>query len=144
MKLEVELDEASSARLARSSARGPELNEIEKRLRDLRSKISDLGDEVDRHKAKTAAAMGGGLFLFLLALLGGYDLVAGKGALWAAIGATERTLYYLTCALVAASLALFVAGLLLRRGRDRGREARLEALEEEYARLLDRKDAYLS
>jgi hypothetical protein len=124
-----------------------DLSLIEKQLTNLRSRISDLGDEIDRQKAKAAGAIGGGVFLLLLALLGAYDLMSGKGHLWSAVRATEAMLYWLTVALAAAGLILLVAGLILTRRRDRKREAQLEALEQEYARLLDSldsKDSYAS
>jgi hypothetical protein len=124
-----------------SNAEGDELTLIEDRLARLRSEISDEGHALDAYKAKTAAAMGGGCFLFLLAMLAIYDLYAGKTGVWLSVGITRDLLTWVGGALAAVSLALLALALLRQRRRDRTREARLAELELEYADLLDRKES---
>lgn len=114
-----------------------DLRETELRLNDLRSRISDAGQEIDEYNAKTAAGMGGGVFLGLLAAGAGYDLANGKGGLWLAIGVSRPMLVWLALGLAAACLVLLSAAGVHHRLRDRKRESRLAALEKELADLLD-------
>lgn len=113
-----------------------DLSSTEDRARDLRARISDVAQEIDTHKAKTGAAMGGAVFLFLLALGAGYDLFSGKIHLWSTFGITRSTLQYLAAGLAASSLLLFVLARFIERRRDRDKEALLEDLEQELAELL--------
>jgi hypothetical protein len=46
-----------------------ELTRIETQISELRNQISDLGSEVDTFRAKRGGAIGGGVFLSLLALI---------------------------------------------------------------------------
>jgi hypothetical protein len=117
-----------------------ESNSIEKQLMGLRSQISDLAYEVDLYKAGIAASMGGGLFLLLLAAGAGYDLMTGKGGIWLAVGVTHDLLLFIAWGLGAAGVVLLTQGIIRQRRRDRDRDARLAELEQQYARLLDRKD----
>lgn len=110
-------------------------------MKELRSLISEEGQAVDAYKATTAAAMGAGVFLGLLALGGGYEIVTDNAGLWLGFGITHSMIYWLTGILAFASLALFAVALLRERRRDRSREARLDKLENELADLLDHKEA---
>jgi hypothetical protein len=114
--------------------------EIERRVNDLRSRISDAGHEIDEYNAKTAAAMGGGVFLGLLAAGAGYDLANGKGRLWLVIGVSQPTLVWLVIGLAVGCLFLLAAAGILHRSRDRKRESGLAALEKELAGLLGETD----
>ncbi len=109
-------------------------------MKELRSQISDEGEAIDSYKAGTAALLGLGVFLGLLALGGGYEIFAGNTRLWHGLGITRVMLYWVTGGLALVSLVLFAAAARRERRRDRDREARLEKLEMELADLLDRKD----
>ncbi|HEX5734926.1 MAG TPA: hypothetical protein VF131_19000 [Blastocatellia bacterium] len=112
----------------------------ETRIKELRSLISEEGQAIDSYKAATAAQMGLGVFLGLLALGGGYEIFAGNAGLWHAVGITREMLYWITGGLAFASLMLFAAAALRDRRRDRDREARLDKLEMELADLVEGKD----
>ncbi|MCI0487000.1 MAG: hypothetical protein L0229_10410 [Blastocatellia bacterium] len=118
-----------------------ELSSIEDRLKDLRSRISEDAQAIDTYKAKTAAAMGGGVFLFLLAAVPAYDLLTGNTSLWFMLDITRDQLYWIAGALSLTSLLLLAMAAMRERQRDRAREIRLDELEEEFARLLERKEA---
>ena len=118
-----------------------ELSLIEERLKDLRSRISDEGQEIDAYKARTAAATGGGIFLLLLAAGSIYDLFTGNASIWSALDITPEHLYLIAGGLTGASLTLFAIAALRERRRDRSREERLVEMEQEFAQLLERKDA---
>lgn len=117
-----------------------DLSLTENRARDLRARISDVAQEIDAHKAKTGAAMGGAVFLLLLAFGAGYDLVSGKIHLWSTFGFTRSTLQWLAAALAASSLLLFGLAALSERRRDRDKEALLDDLEQELAELLEHQE----
>lgn len=110
------------------------------RSKELRSLISDEGQAIDSYKATTAAEMGLGVFLGLLALGGIYEIVVGNARLWLGLGITRAMLYWITGALALASLALFAAAARRERRRDRDREARLDELERELADLIESED----
>jgi hypothetical protein len=114
---------------------------LEAQLRIMRSSISDLGYQLDSYKTKTAAALGGGVFLLLLAAGAAYDLVAGKVGMWLTLGATRESLVWITCGLGAGATILLVFGFLRVRRSEISAKARLEELEQEYANLLERRDA---
>jgi hypothetical protein len=118
-----------------------ELNSIDRQLLEVRSRISDLGYEVDLHKAGVAASMGGGLFLLLLAAGAAYDLMTGKAGVWSPVGVTQDLLLFIAWGLGAAGAALLAQGVVRQRSRDLKREALLAELEQQYSRLLDRKEA---
>lgn len=107
----------------------------------MRSRISEEGQAIDAYKATTAAFLGIGVFLGLLALGGCYEIFAGNTRLWLGLGITRTMLYWITGGLAVVSLALVAMASWRERRRDRSREAQLDKLEMELADLLDRKDA---
>jgi hypothetical protein len=113
---------------------------IDQQVLEARSRISDLGFEIDAEKASTGLAMGGGVFLILLAALAGYDLLTGKSGIWLAVGVTRDALTWIAYGCGAGGVALMAQALVRRYRRDRRRENELAELEQEYARLLDLKD----
>ncbi|MFY9555351.1 MAG: hypothetical protein WAV47_11630 [Blastocatellia bacterium] len=114
---------------------------IETRLRNLRSSISDLGYEVDSYKTKTAAALGVGVFLLLLAVGAAYDLVSGKGGVWLTIGVTRDSLVWISSGFGVIAIVLVAYAFIHVIRRDRGLDSRLEQMEQEYAELIELKDA---
>lgn len=119
-----------------TSATAP-VGEGERRLVELRGRISDIGYEIDSAKAVSGMLMGGGVFLLLLGLLAAYDLFNGKTGIYAPLGITREMLKWIAIGgggLGAAAILKAVLG----RGRDRAREAELAELTEEYARLKER------
>jgi hypothetical protein len=141
--VESEHREADALAASRSATESvpTEMNSLEKELTELRSQISDLGFELDTHKAGTAASMGGGVFLVLLAVIVGCDMFAGKGGIWSPLGITQDALLFITWGLGIAGVALLAQGYLRQSRRDRKPEARLAELQKQYTLLLDRKDA---
>ena len=115
------------------------LSDVDRRMRELREQISDAGQQVDSYKARTAAALGGGVFLLLLAMGAWYEILAGTPSIWTAIGLTRTGFYFVAYVLAASSLGLFALAWIRERRRDLAREARLNELEEEFARLVERK-----
>ena len=109
-------------------------------MKELRSRIGEEGQAIDSYKAGTAALMGLGVFLGLLALGGGYEIFAGNARLWHGLGITRGMLYWVTGGLAFVSLVLFAAAARRERRRDRDREARLDKLEMELADLVARED----
>lgn len=118
-----------------------ELSSIDRQLIEVRAQISDLGYEADLYKAGVAASMGGGLFLLLLAAGAGYDLMTGKAGIWSPVGVTHDLLRFIAWGLGAAGAMLLIRGIARQRSRDLKREAQLAELEQQYSRLLDRKEA---
>lgn len=110
-------------------------------LKNLRSSISDLGHQVDSYKTKSAAALGGGVFLLLLAVGAAYDLVARKSGAWGTLGVARETLVWIACGLGGGAIVLLLFAFVRVRRRDSNLDARLDQLEQEYAELLDRRDA---
>jgi hypothetical protein len=135
---------SSSLSSADSQASGESPATEDKRLMELRGRISDLGFEMDAEKAGAAGMMGLGVFLLLLAALAAYDLLKGKAGVWASIGITRDMLSWMAYGLGAAAVLLVVLALRHRGRRDRAREAEMAELQEEYARLSERKDSPLS
>ncbi len=113
-------------------------------MKELRSLISEEGQALDAYKATTAAAMGAGVFLGLLALGGGYEIMADNARLWLGLGITHSMIYWVTGILAFASVTLLAIAALRERRRDRNREARLDKLENELADLQDRKDSLVN
>lgn len=132
--------EEPGKRKARSESQPVEVKLIEEQVEGLRERISDAAHEIDVYKTKTAAAMGAGVFLFLLAIGAAYDIASGKAGLWFLFGVTRETLNWLAGGLALASICLFAMAAIRHRKRDIEGEARLAELEEELARLLDRRD----
>jgi hypothetical protein len=114
---------------------------LDTKLKKMRSSIIDLGYQVDSYRTKTAAALGGGVFLLLLAAGAAYDLVSGKVGMWLPLGATRQTLVWITCGLGAGATILLVFGFRRVRRSEISVKVRLEELEQEYADLLERRDA---
>ena len=117
-----------------------EVRDLDSLLNDLRVQIGDAGQAVDEYRAGTGAAMGGGVFLGLLALGAGYDLMFGKAGIWRAIGIGHSMLTWLTILFGAASVILLATGWLRQRSSGRARESKLAELELELARVLERKE----
>ena len=115
-------------------------SELEKRLVELRGRISDMGYEMDSGQAVVGLMMGGGVFLLLLAGLAAYDLLNGKTGIYAPLGITRDMLKWIAWGGCAAGLAAILRAVT-HRPRDRSREAELAELEEEYARLKERRAA---
>lgn len=109
-------------------------------LRDLRSRISDLGHQVDSYQTKTAAALGGGVFLLLLAVGAAYDLLVGQSGVWSMLGVSRHALVWIANGLGGCSISLLVFALARRRRRDASLDSRLNQLEQEYAELLERRN----
>ena len=116
-------------------------DDLEKRLVELRGRISDLGYEADAGKAVDGLMMGGGLFVLLLGLLAAYDLLNGRAGIYAPLGITRDWLQWIAWGGIAAGALAILRTMMRRRQRDRSREAELASLEEEYARLNERRTA---
>src|SRR5262249_16627590 len=85
------------------------------RIRDLGSDIRDLGHEIDSRKAGIAAAMGGGVFLLLLAVGAFYDLASGNTSIWNVIGASRDAVWLVAIVLVIAGAGLLAWGVMRHR-----------------------------
>ncbi|HWP42111.1 MAG TPA: hypothetical protein VNO14_02660 [Blastocatellia bacterium] len=118
-----------------------QLSDIDRQLGELRQQISDAAQQADGYRAKTAAALGGGVFLLLLAIGACYEILAGNPSVWATIGVTGDGFYILAAVLVVSSLGLLILAWSRERRRDRAREAWLDGLEQEFAELMERKKA---
>jgi hypothetical protein len=103
----------------------------------LRSSIRDLGHDIDVYKAKTGAALGGGVFLLLLAAGAAYDLITGNGTAWLALGIARQTLISILVALAGTAIILLGLALVRLRRRDTSLEIKLDLMEQEYAELLE-------
>jgi len=101
----------------------------------LRNSIRELGDQVDSYQAKTAGALGAGVFFLLLALGGAYDVINHNTSISSAIGVTQAVFRWVVIVLGAAGGALMLLGLLRRCRRDRDLENRLGGMEHDLARL---------
>ena len=119
----------------------PEALAIDQRLNQTRSRISDLGCEIDARKAAVARSMGGAVFLLMLAAGAAYDLVTHNAALSIALGVTRETLLRIALCCGLGGLALLVHAFVRSRFSDQSRDAELATLEHAYAELLDRKDS---
>ena len=108
-------------------------------LDKLRSSINDLGHEVDSYKSKTAAALGGGVFLLLLAVGAAYDLAVQKSASWLMLGVTRETLSWIAYGFGGLAILLVVLALVRIKRRDSNLDVRLDKLEQEYAEILERR-----
>ena len=113
---------------------------LEAQLNNLRSSISDLGYQVDSSKTKTAAALGLGVFLLLLAGGAVYDLIAGKGGVWLMLGVTREALFWIAAGLGGIAAILLIVGFRSVRRPDLSAKAKLEQLEQEYAELIERRN----
>jgi hypothetical protein len=114
---------------------------LDAQLKTLRSSISDLGHQVDSRKTATAAALGGGVFLLLLAVGGAYDLMAHRDGSWLMLGVTREALIWIAGTLGVGAIVLLALGLVRVRMRDSCTDARLEKMEQKYEELLEQTDA---
>jgi|SRR5215471_2397043 len=112
---------------------------VDDQLRDLRSSISDLGYQIDSFKAKTAAALGLGVFLLLLSTLAAYDSFNGRQAIWQTVGIGREALWWISVVGSCAALGLLVYGLFRVKRSDTNASARLEQMEQRYAELIEQK-----
>jgi len=112
---------------------------LDEQLRNLRSNISDLGHQIDSRKTGTAAALGLGVFLLLLAAGAAYDLSSSRTVSWLSLGITHENLVWLAWGLGVGSVLLLLFAAARIRRRDQNLEAELDQMEQEYAELLDRK-----
>jgi hypothetical protein len=108
-----------------------------RRIAALRSDIRELGGEVDSHKAKTARAMGGGVFLLLLAAGGLYDIANRNVSLSTAAGISFETFTNIVIVVGCVGAVLLLIAIVGQIRRDRSREEKLEQLEQELADVLD-------
>src|SRR6266850_3866648 len=121
----------------------PDPDHVEPRdaqLEKLRSSINDLGHQVDSYKTKTAAALGGGVFLLLLAAGAAYDLLVQKSASWLMLGVTRGTLAWIAYGLGSCAIILVLLALVRIRRRDITLDVRLDKMEQEYAEMLEHKN----
>jgi len=124
-----------------NSAADNQPDDLEKRLLELRGRISDLGYETDAGKATDGLMMGGGVFLLLLGLLAAYDLFNGKTNIYAPLGITRDLLQWVAWIGVGVGALLILRTVMSRRRRDHSRDTELADLEEEYARLQTQREA---
>jgi len=108
------------------------------RIRELRSNISDLGYEIDSRKTGIAAAMGGGVFLLLLAAGAFYDLASGNTSIWDVIGATRDLIRLIAILLAAGGIGLLAWGVVRHRSRNVEAEETLAKMQLEYEELSER------
>jgi membrane protein implicated in regulation of membrane protease activity len=120
-----------------SRLESPESTDAE--LINLRSSISDLAHQIDVYKAKSGAALGGGVFILLLAAGAAYDLVSGKAGAWSMLGVTHQTLLAIAVVLSVGAILLLTIGLLRAKRRDASLDVKLDQMEQEYAELLELK-----
>jgi hypothetical protein len=112
---------------------------IDDQLRNLRSNISDLGYEIDSFKAKTAAALGLGVFLLALSALAMFDVLSVKQVVWQMLGVTRDALIWIAAIGGSASVTLLLFGFLRVKRSDTGASTRLEQMEQQYAELVEQK-----
>jgi membrane protein implicated in regulation of membrane protease activity len=115
----------------------PDTVESDAHLVTLRSSISDLGHDIDLYKAKTGAALGGGVFLLLLAAGAAYDLITGNRNAWLMLGITRETLISILVALAGVATILLGLAFVRLKRRDTSLEIKLDRMEQEYAELLE-------
>jgi high-affinity Fe2+/Pb2+ permease len=115
-------------------------NAVDAELQKLRSNISDLGYQIDSYKTKTAAALGGGVFLTLLAAGAGYDLLTSNGGVWLSVGLDHQQLVWVSGTLAVVALILLVTGFVRLRRRDFEAQSRLDQMERQYSEILERSD----
>jgi len=108
------------------------------RIRELRSHISNLGYEIDSRKTGVAAAMGGGVFLLLLAAGAFYDLASRNTSIWDIIGASREVIWVIAILLGVAGGGLIAWGVARHLWRDSGAEEQLAKMQIEYEELRDR------
>ena len=120
---------------------GDKVEPVDTQLASLRSSIRDLHYQVESDKTKTAAALGGGVFLALLSMLAAYDLAANKDSVWRSLQITSETLSLMAGVLGFMAAILLIVGFRRARRSDGGVKAKLDSLEREYEALIDRKES---
>ena len=113
--------------------------EFDEQLKSLRSRISDLGSEVDADRMGIAASMGGGVFLILLAALAAYDLFSGKAGVWLQVGIDRDTLTWVAWIIGVAGAVLIARAIFRRRRGESDQVRELAALEQQHADLLEQR-----
>lgn len=139
--MDPEANHVSLPSSAHDVTRQSEAREIDQHMNAMRSRISDLGHEIDSRKAAVARSMGGAVFLLILAAGAAYDLVTRNTTLSVALGVTRETLTGIALGCGLAALALLAHAIVRAKFSDQSRDAELAGLEEEYADLLERKDS---
>ena len=134
-------DEVGAPSSSRDNPIHSETLAIDEDLRELRSRISDLGHEIDARKGTIARSMGGAVFLLMLAAGAAYDLMTRNVTLLISLGIARDTLTRVAYGCGVAGVALLVHALMRLRLDDHARLAELAKLEQEYSTLLDHKDA---
>lgn len=119
----------------------PEALAIDQRLNETRSRIRDLGHEIDARKAAVARSLGGAVFLLMLSAGAAYDLVTNNAALSIGLGVMRETLLRIALCCGLGGLALLALAIVRSRFSDKSLDAELEELEHAYADLLDSKDS---
>jgi len=116
---------------------------IEQQLNEMRSRIRDLGHEIDTRKAAVARSMGGAVLLFLLGAGAAYDLITRNSSLLIWFGVTPETLTGIALGCGLAGAVLLAHAIARSRVSDQSRNTQLELarLEQEYADLLERMDS---
>ncbi|MEW6127044.1 MAG: hypothetical protein AB1757_08395 [Acidobacteriota bacterium] len=118
-----------------------EAQHLEKEIAELRNQISELALQVDAFKARKGGAVGGAIFLLLLAAIATYDLLNGKTGVWLSVGITPALLQFLAVAFAVIGFALLAYAWISERRRGELPEAKLAKLEDELERLLIRQAA---
>ena len=131
----------SSSSSKQNNITTPEAVAIDQQLKETRSRISDLGFEIDARKAAVARSMGGAVFLLILGAGAAYDVVTHNAVLSIVMGVTRETLVRVALGCGLGGLALLAHAIVRSRFSDRSRDAELVELEHAYADLLDRKDS---
>lgn len=113
---------------------------IDQHLKDLRSRISDLGHELDARKASIARSVGGAVLLLMIAGGAAYDVITRNGALLVRFSITRETLTLISIGCALGGLILIGHAIVRSRFGDQSRDVELAKLEQEYAGLLERQD----
>jgi prefoldin subunit 5 len=107
------------------------------KIQRLQSEIRQLGRQLDQERAAAAAALGLGVFAWLLALGALYDVLAGNTAVWLRLGISRTALIWIAAGLGligALSLATAIKRL------DQPRQAELAELERQLEQALDQNE----
>ena len=101
----------------------------------MKSRIEELGGRVDSYKARTAAAMGAGVFILLIAGGAVYDNFTKNRSVWGTLGVSRDGLSWVAGGLVLAGAGLLAMGALRARRRDTINNSKLAEFEKELAEL---------
>ena len=110
---------------------------VQERRRELKSRIEELGGRVDSYKARTAAAMGAGVFILLIAGGAVYDHFTKNRSVWGTLGVSRDGLSWVAGGLVLAGASLLAIGVFRGRRRDTVPNSKLAELENELAELRE-------